>query len=848
MRKTKLFMALVLSLLMVMAMAPSFAFAEAMQSGQSDPVQAPKLLYRTHAKGAEPWTDDAGWMYVDQTTDETTSAQQDAQGTVEGEASSESPSPDDGDPDPDAAAVGGEADATAKDDGTAEPTSAATDETVAPDSDALDANTDDGTPAQTTQPLDSIELRLEGDAQSVEYRLRTDGTWSDQWVANGELAFVEQGITGIQVRLAGELSEGFEVVYRGCAENGSWSEWVSDAQDLVLDDDAALHDFQAKLVVRETIQDPTDSAEDVTDQADNGSAGEDKEQEEPKSAAAASKQTPAEAVAASAQSKKATDDKVAATADTLKSESTPHIEYRAHVQRKGWLGWVKDGEMAGTSGEALRVEGFYFRLSGVSGDVMGEAHVQGIGWKSAVGTGQLVGTEGQARRVEAVKLTLTGAVAKDYDIWYHVHVQRKGWLNWVCNGALAGTAGESLRVEALEALLVKKGDTPPVNAATSYALSPTTQPACISYNAHVQTIGWQQEVSNGVTAGTSGLSKRVEGLHIRTQGIDGGVEYRTHVQRIGWQDWVRDGALTGTTGQSLRLEALAVRLYGKAANEYDVYYRAHVQSIGWTNWAKNGENCGSQGMSKRMEAVQIILQKKEAAPPASVGSNTSLALVTPTLNGVDISGWQAGININQLDADFVIIKATEGTTGTLSQPAYYNPDYKTWANQALANGKLIGFYHYANGGDPIEEADWFYYAVKDYRGRAIVALDWEGAGNHLFDTGQDVAWCKKFLDRLQSKMGGTPFLYTSKNYTNAYDWSSVAAKYPLWGAQYPDMEPQYGYLSDPWQSKGPWGAWGYLPTIFQYSGTGVLKYSGGMDQLDINIFYGNSNDWMSYTR
>ena len=31
-----------------------------------------------------------------------------------------------------------------------------------------------------------------------------------------------------------------------------------------------------------------------------------------------------------------------------------------------------------------------------------------------------------------------------------------------------------------------------------------------------------------------------------------------------------------------------------------------------------------------------------------------------TLKGIDISNWQNGINLNAIDADFVIVKATEG--------------------------------------------------------------------------------------------------------------------------------------------------------------------------------------------
>lgn len=230
-----------------------------------------------------------------------------------------------------------------------------------------------------------------------------------------------------------------------------------------------------------------------------------------------------------------------------------------------------------------------------------------------------------------------------------------------------------------------------------------------------------------------------------------------------------------------------------------------------------------------------ILGGKSAV--ASVNGVTS----TDTLDGVDISGWDAGVDAGSLYADFAIIKSTEGLQGTI-----YNPEYKKMADAALKSGKLIGFYHYANGEDPVKEADSFYESIKAYKGRAIVCLDWEGDGNKLFDSGLDVGWCKKFLDRLQSRFGGTPLIYTSKNWTNKYDWSQVAAKYPLWGAEYAyASKPYYDYEEDPWQSDAKWGAWGYLPTIFQYASTGVLENNAGIEYFDINKFYGTRTTWQN---
>lgn len=60
----------------------------------------------------------------------------------------------------------------------------------------------------------------------------------------------------------------------------------------------------------------------------------------------------------------------------------------------------------------------------------------------------------------------------------------------------------------------------------------------VSYKTHVQTFGWENEVSNGKMAGTVGSAKRLEGITIRVSGDSNlGIRYKTHVQSYGWQDW-----------------------------------------------------------------------------------------------------------------------------------------------------------------------------------------------------------------------------------------------------------------------------------------------------------------------
>lgn len=155
---------------------------------------------------------------------------------------------------------------------------------------------------------------------------------------------------------------------------------------------------------------------------------------------------------------------------------------------------------------------------------------------------------------------------------------------------------------------------------TSYTGVTSASIPSSTYRTHVQDIGWQGNVSNGAISGTSGKSKRLEGICITVDNLDGGIEYMTHVQDIGWMDWTSDGDLSGTTGQSKRLEAIQIRLTGAAADTYDIYYRVHVQDTGWLDWAQNGQPAGTAGFSYRLEAIQIMLVTKGEAAPGSTAT------------------------------------------------------------------------------------------------------------------------------------------------------------------------------------------------------------------------------------
>lgn len=142
------------------------------------------------------------------------------------------------------------------------------------------------------------------------------------------------------------------------------------------------------------------------------------------------------------------------------------VEYQTHVQDIGWQNVKKNGQLSGTTGKALRLEGVKIKLNNqpYSGGIKYSTHVQNVGWQNDVSNGQLSGTTGKALRLEAMKISLTGEVAKHYDVYYRVHAQDYGWLGWAKNGEAAGTAGKSLRLEGMQIVLVKKGAGAPKNS------------------------------------------------------------------------------------------------------------------------------------------------------------------------------------------------------------------------------------------------------------------------------------------------------------------------------------------------------------------------------------------------
>lgn len=206
-------------------------------------------------------------------------------------------------------------------------------------------------------------------------------------------------------------------------------------------------------------------------------------------------------------------------------------------------------------------------------------------------------------------------------------------------------------------------------------------------------------------------------------------------------------------------------------------------------------------------------------PPASAG----------TLNGIDISGHQNGINVAATGAQFAILKASEGVGWT-------DPSLAGNLDSVRSAAIPAGFYHFArpgasDGNTAAAEAQTFIAAVKNLlQPSDVVVLDWES------DNVNDVRWAAEWIDLVSSALGRKVLIYMNLSEARKPHWGAVQAVSQLWLAQYASMANQ------------SWGPINSLPSapgwsiaIWQYSSAGRLPGYGG--DLDLNVFYGNLEAW-----
>lgn len=194
------------------------------------------------------------------------------------------------------------------------------------------------------------------------------------------------------------------------------------------------------------------------------------------------------------------------------------------------------------------------------------------------------------------------------------------------------------------------------------------------------------------------------------------------------------------------------------------------------------------------------------------------------LRVVDVASHQKGIVTGSLDCDAVICKATEGT-------GYVNPFCDEHYQSAKAAGKLLGVYHYASGGNPEAEAEFFINNIRGYLREAVLVLDWESGDNAAWG---DSSWVARFCAHVVELTGINPMIYVQRSAANQ---CVGLGDYGIWLAEYPD------YASRGW---GDYVEPNYSGdyAMHQFTSSGYIAGYGG--PLDLSLFFGDTNAWLAY--
>ncbi|HIZ60834.1 MAG TPA: hypothetical protein H9967_09045 [Candidatus Dorea faecipullorum] len=275
-----------------------------------------------------------------------------------------------------------------------------------------------GTSGQAKR-LEAIQIKLSKQSYDgkIQYRTHVQTYGWQGWKENGAVSGTSgqaKRLEAIQIKLTDEMEQKYDIYYRVHAQTFGWMGWAKNG------DPAGTAGYAKRL---EAIQ---------IKLVEKGGA---------------------------------------APGSTENAYRHPLIQYNTHVQTYGWQGQRFDGEMAGTSGQAKRLEAIQIKLpeQKYAGKIQYRTHVQTYGWQGWKENGAVSGTSGQAKRLEAIQIKLTDKMAENYDIYYRVHAQTFGWMGWAKNGDPAGTSGYAKRLEAIQIQLVNKGGAAPGSTENAYS-------------------------------------------------------------------------------------------------------------------------------------------------------------------------------------------------------------------------------------------------------------------------------------------------------------------------------------------------------------------------------------------
>lgn len=201
-----------------------------------------------------------------------------------------------------------------------------------------------------------------------------------------------------------------------------------------------------------------------------------------------------------------------------------------------------------------------------------------------------------------------------------------------------------------------------------------------------------------------------------------------------------------------------------------------------------------------------------------------------TLVGIDVSGWDPGIDWSKVAAAGVYFSYAKATEGTY----YTNDEFSAQNSGAAKAGLLRGAYHFANPSDSdgVEQADFFVDNGGGWQddGKTlpgVLDFEWnpyDGGDCYSMTPHELGGWVRDFADEYEARVGRLPVIYTSKTYWGECVDSEAGAELPLWVSD---------WGSGPPELPTGWSTW----TFWQTADDGTVPGVDGA--VDMNEFGDN---------
>lgn len=221
----------------------------------------------------------------------------------------------------------------------------------------------------------------------------------------------------------------------------------------------------------------------------------------------------------------------------------------------------------------------------------------------------------------------------------------------------------------------------------------------------------------------------------------------------------------------------------------------------------------------------LVSGETKESPAQNVTPSSSGNYHSP-LRGIDVSShdnfngsvFKSNTESAYQGSDFVIVKVSQGI-------GYVNPQCDGAYQRSKRDGKLLGFYHYAGGNDPSQEAQYFYDNARGYFKEGIPVIDWESNQNKAWGNRN---WVRTFCNKVHDLSGVWPMIYVQASAINQV--SNCADVCPLWVAGYPDNRnnwnfPTFRYNISPWSAYTLW------------------QYSSSNEQTDRDVANVSADGW-----